>query len=121
MLNILLFGANDLQFDVATIRHIFQSTNGFRNVRFNLPGGRPIEADFGDSDDATTIGLSGDRETISLRGTSDAALHAALLLQRGIDIPLRIIDTDYSFDLNLSDYSSVADLRAAMTKAERTQ
>jgi hypothetical protein len=121
MHNILLFNSNDQPFDIASVRHIFQTTSGFRDVRVNLPSGRPIEADFGDSNDSTAVGLSGDRETISLRGTSDAALRAALLLQRGIGIPLRIIDTDYSFDLNLSDYSSVADLRAAIMNAERTQ
>jgi hypothetical protein len=121
MHNILLFDANDQPFDVATVGRIFQTQSGFRDVRFNLPSGRVIEADYAASDDWTAVGLSGDRETISLRGTSDAALGAALILQRNLGMPLRIIDTDYSFDLNLQDYSSVTELRAAIAHAQRVQ
>jgi hypothetical protein len=118
MHNILLFNADDQPFDLATIRHIFQTQSGFREVRFNLPSGRVVEADFVEADDWTTLGLSGDRETISLRGTSDAALRAALILQGNLDTSLRIIDTDHSFDLILRDYPNVEGLRSAIADSQ---
>ncbi|HEX4144830.1 MAG TPA: hypothetical protein VHY91_15105 [Pirellulales bacterium] len=118
MHNTLLFKLDDQPFDVAVIRHIFQTQRGFRDVRFNLPSGRVIEADYVEADDSTVVGLNGDRETISLRGTSDAALHAALTLQRNLDTPLRIIDTDNSFDLILRDYPNVEELRTAIANAQ---
>jgi hypothetical protein len=114
MHNILLFKVDDQPFDVATIGHIFQTQCGFRDVRFNLPSGRVIEAEYGEADDSTIVGLSEDRETIFLRGTSDAALRAALIIQRNLDPLLRMIDTDHSFDLVLRDYPNIEQLRAAM-------
>jgi len=118
MHNIMLFNADDRPFDVASINRIFQSENGFHDVRFNEPGGAVIEADYVEPDDSTIVGLSGNRNRISLSGTSDATFHAALILQRNLETPLRIIDTEYSFDLILRDYPDAETLRAAIANAQ---
>jgi hypothetical protein len=118
MHDILLFNPDDRPFDADVIERIFQSENGFRDVRFNEPGGDVIEADFVEPEDWTIVGLSGNRNRISLSGTSDAALRAALILQRNLDTPLRIVDTDYSFDLILRDFQTTEELRAAIQNAQ---
>ena len=59
MHNIMLFDADDRQFDVAMINRGFQSERGFRDVRRNPPCRRMIEADYAAGDDRTIIGLSG--------------------------------------------------------------
>ncbi len=69
MHNILLFSIDDEPLDAAVVLHIFQTQQVFNDVRFNLPSGRAIEADYVETDDRTTVGLSGDRETISFAGT----------------------------------------------------
>ncbi|HEX4144829.1 MAG TPA: hypothetical protein VHY91_15100 [Pirellulales bacterium] len=118
MHNIMLFNADYRPFDVAAVRRILQSEGGFRDVRSNEEQGDLLEAQYVESDDWTFFRLSGSRKSISLSGTSDAALRAALILQRHTDTPLRISDTDNSFDLILRDYPNVEALRGAIANAQ---
>jgi hypothetical protein len=118
MQSILLFDPDDQPFEVAAIQRVFQSEPGFRDIRFNEPGGAAIEADYVEPEDWTIVGLSGSRTSISLSGTTDAALRAALILQRQLDRPLRMVDTDYSFDLILQNLPNVETLRNAMQNAQ---
>jgi len=117
MQSLLVFNSDDRPFAVEPVAHILQSENGFRDMRFNEPGGAAIEAVYDQIDDYTIVRLTGDRETISLSGTTDAALRAVLILQRRLPGPLRIIDTDYSFDLALGGFASIEELRAAINSA----
>jgi hypothetical protein len=117
MHNLLLFKTDERPFPIPEIERIFRTAAGFREIRFNEPGGHLIEADYVEPNDWTIVGLSGDGETISLSGTSDAAFHAALILQRSLGTPLRMIDTEYSFDLTFQNISTVDELRTAMEKA----
>ena len=118
MQRLLVFNADDRPFNAEPVAQILQSENGFRDERFNEPGGAAIEAVYDETNEHTIVRLSGDRETISLSGTTDAALRAALILQKRLPGPLRIIDTDYSFDLALGDNASIEELRAAMINAQ---
>lgn len=117
MHSILLFRPDDRPFEIAALRHVFQSEPGFQNIRFDDPGGDAIEANYIEPEFRTMIGLSGDHGTISLRGVSDASLRASLILQRRLGMPLRMVDTDYSFDLILEGLSTVEELRDAIEKA----
>ncbi len=118
MTNILLIQIDKMPFDVAAVAHILSTHNGFRDVRFDEPGGAAVEADYGDPEDWTIVRLSENPSQISLSGTSDAALRAALILQTHLKIPLRIFDTNYSFDLTLQNYSTVDELHAAIEAAQ---
>ncbi len=114
----LLYTQDSRPFAVDAIQQIFQSENRFYDVRFNEPGGAAIEADYVEENDSTIVRLSGNLETMSLSGTSDAALRVALILQRRLQAPLRIIDLDYSFDLALEDFRTVEELRTAIDDAQ---
>ena len=118
MHNLLLLTSDEMPFEVAAVRQAFDSDGGFRDIRFDEPGGAAIEAEYVEPDDWTIVSLSKSLSRISLSGTSDAALRAALILQRHLATPLRIIDTDYTFDLVLRDYSSFQELRAAIDAAQ---
>jgi hypothetical protein len=118
MQSILLFNQDDRPFELEAIQRVFQTEIGFRDIRLNEPGGAIIEADYIEPEDWTIVGLSGSRKSISLSGTTDAALRAAFTLQRNLGTPLRIIDSDYSFDLVLQNYSTVDELRAAIESAQ---
>jgi hypothetical protein len=117
MHNILLFDRNERPISVDALDRIFRSVAGFGQVRYNTPIGTPIEADYAEDDDSTTVRLDSERETISISGTSDAALQAAWILQLQLQTPLRIVDTDYSFDLVLNDFKSLEELQAAIDSA----
>jgi len=118
MPNLLVLNTDDQPFTVESLERIFQSDNRFRDVRFNEPGGAVIEADYVDVDDSTIVGLSGTLKAVSLSGDSDAALRVALILQRHLQAPLRIIDTDYTFDLTLSDFKDVKALQTAIISSQ---
>jgi hypothetical protein len=115
--SILLFNPDERPFEVAVIERVFQSEPGFSDVRYDEPGGAYIEAEYVLGEYRTIARLSGNYSTISLSGTSDAALQAALILQSNLHTPLRMVDTDYSFDLILSDIPDIETLRAAIQDA----
>ena len=118
MQSILLLNPDDRPFEIEAIQHVFQSEPGFRDVRFNEPGGVGIEADYVEPEDWTIVGLCGSRKSISLSGTTDAALRAALILQKNLNTPLRMVDTDYSFDLILQNIPNVETLRNAIQNSQ---
>ena len=117
MTSLLLLHLDDRAFETADIERIFQANSGFRDVRFNEPGGAIIEADYVEPEDLTIVALSGSRKSIALSGTTDAAFRAALILQRNLDCPLRLVDSGYSFDLVLDGFSSIEELQSAIENA----
>jgi hypothetical protein len=117
MHNLLLFDVKEREIPVDALQRVFQSVSGFQRVRHNTPTGTPIEADYIVGQDFTTVELDAKRETISIRGTSGAALSAAWILQSHLNIPLRMVDTEYSFDLVLSSFSNIEELQAVIDKA----
>ncbi len=116
MHNVLLMNPDGDTFDIKAIARILGPGNGFRDVRFDEPGGALIEAEYIEPGGRTIVRLSGSCKSISFSGTSDCAFRAALILQRQLDMPLRMVDTDYSFDLILDGVSNVEELRAAIEK-----
>ncbi len=120
MHNVLLFRPDDSPFDVAAIRHAFEVGPGFRNVRTGAPYGSAIEADYVEPESRTTAILNGKLDTISIRGVSDASLRAALILQSHLNIPLRMVDTGYTFDLILEGVATVAELWSAIENARKS-
>ena len=117
--NTLLLRADEKEFNPKTIEHVFRTEAGFGNVRFHEPGGAAIECRYTDpeSGDSILVRLSGRLTAISLADTSDIALRAAVLLQARLQIPLRMVDTDYTYDLNLSDHATLDELNAAIDEA----
>ncbi len=115
---LLLFNSDNRPFDVERIHDIFRSESKFHEVRFNTPGGSVIEADYIDGQDSTIVRLGDDLETVSLSGQTDAALHAALIVQSHLQSPIRIIDLDYAFDLVLSHFKDIDELRSAIDNAQ---
>ena len=118
MNNLLLMNPSGEPFDAEALGRILQSVQGFRDVRFDDPGGALVEADYVDSDGDTIVGLTNSRKGILLSGTSDVALRAALVLYQSLDKPLRMVDTGYSFDLMLEKYPDFEALRAAIEAAQ---
>ena len=117
MSNLILFDPTDQPISADAVLAVFQSEVGFSDIRRNTPTGTQVEADFRDGDDYTTARLSENGDQISLSDTSDTALQAALILQSHLKTPLRIIDSEYTFDLVLSDYATLEELSAAIDKA----
>jgi hypothetical protein len=117
MHSILLLNTDDRPFDTEAIERILKTEADFSDVRSNTTGAA-IESHFGKSEEWIIVRLSAKLSRISLSGTTDTTLRAALILQARLDRPLRIVDTDYSFDLILADSGSIEELRAAIDAAQ---
>jgi hypothetical protein len=117
MQSLLVFKPDFTPFDPKVVEHAFRSRPEFSNLRFEEPGGALIECKYVEPTDWTIIRLSKNASTISLTDTWGAALRAALLIQKSLGIPLRMVDDDNSFDLTFSDISTVEELEAAMDNA----
>jgi hypothetical protein len=117
MHNLNLFDPTGHAIPADDVRSAVESDGRFGSVRRNTPTGTLVEATFNCGDAFTTARLSEDGERISLSSTSAAAPSAALVLQRHLRTPLRIVDTANSFDLMLGGYASLEDLNAAIDEA----
>lgn len=104
-------------FDVASLERALRSYPQFTDFRLDLPDGTPIECEYKEPDDWTTISLDDDRETIFVDHIEGAALRAVLLIQKVLGRPLRMLNDDYTFDLTFSDIATVEELEAAMEEA----
>jgi hypothetical protein len=106
MQSIFLIRVDEQRFDPQRIEAVLRADAAFLEVRLNDPAGALVEAEFIDSDGTTDVALSESAKAIFFSGTSDTDLRAALRLQSHLKTPLRIFDTEYSFDLVLSDYAT---------------
>lgn len=119
MQNLLLLRSDGQRFVASEFRAIVEVVEGFYDVRFDEPGGAVIEAEYSDGRDSTIVRLNGKLDAISLTGMTDAALAASLILQQKLKADLRIIDSDYSFDLNLVDFAGIDSLQSAIEDAAK--
>jgi hypothetical protein len=117
MQKLLMFNPDFQPFDATAVERALRSCREFTNLRLDEPGGALIECEYHEPDDGTIIRLSEDSTTISMYHTWGAALRAALLIQKSLKIPLRMVNDTYTFDLTFSDISSVEELEAAMDSA----
>ena len=116
MQSLLLFKPDLSPFDPMAVERAFRSC-GFTDIRVDKPVGALIECEYIERDYPTIIRLSKDASTISISNTGDAALRAVLLIQKALGVPLRMVDSVYSFDLVFSNIATVEELEAAMENA----
>src|SRR5689334_22870957 len=114
---LMLFNPDFSQFDPTQVAHALRSCPEFKNTRIDTPVGTLIECEYNLSDESTTVRLSPNAERISLTGVSNASLSAALLIQKCLKIPLRVVNDANTFDLTFADIETVQELEAAMDNA----
>ncbi len=120
MQKLLLFKPDLTPFDPMAVERAFRSCADFKDLRFDEPGGALLECQYTEPGAWSTIRLSGDASTISLSFAWGPAIRAALLIQKFLGVPLRMVTSDNSLDLTYSDISTAAELEAAMDNARRS-
>lgn len=122
MTNTIIWRFDEGPFELAAIEAVFRNVEGFSGVRLDEPGGALIEAKYADREqgEQVLVRLSKGSDAISITDDSKTSFQVALIMQHHIDAPLRIVDTDYTFDLNLSDYSTFDELSVAIDEARRS-
>jgi len=106
-------------FSLDTLEQVFASDGRFQNIRREDLIGSAIEADFVDVNDWTLVNVSDKLDVISFSGTTDASLSAALILQECHKGPMRLFDTNYSFDIDIKNFSTIDALRTAMISEQK--
>lgn len=115
MNNVLLFRDDGVLLDREAVRSALAGIEGTYNLREGNLAGSVLDCEFDFAGDSTIIRLSADLRRVSFSGGGDASLEAARQLQRCLGLPLRLVDTAYSFDLLLANTASLAELRERIT------
>lgn len=91
------------------------SINGVSRILEGGLIGAVWQCEYSFADRTTMVRISDDLETVSVGGLAREAVEFAVRLQQLLpERALRVIDTDYTFDLPLSEYETGAALMAAI-------
>lgn len=118
---LLLFIGEDEKFNLSQIADILSKIPNIQNFKQGDFVGSILECEFSEKTDYTIIRLSDDLETISIDGDGDASLKIALEIQKHYPQNLRLIDSNYSFDIELAKIKSVGQLRQNMRESSSAQ
>jgi hypothetical protein len=111
MSRLFLFIGENIKFDKSNTIEVLKSIDGISNAKEGKFIGSVFECEFDRGSYHSSIRLKEDLETITIDGLSDESLLVALKVRDGLDHPLSIIDTDYSFHIDLSTVDALQDLK----------
>jgi len=117
MQSLLLLKVDDSSFQPSEVEQVFRSDSRFKDLRTRTPNGQLTECTYVEATGRAIIYLSDDRDWISFSNIGRAALQAVLIVQNALGIPLRLIDSSYTFDLAFSGIATVDELEAVMENA----
>lgn len=118
---LLLFIGENETFNLSQVADSLTKIPNIKNVKQGDFVGSILECEFSDKTDFTIIRLSDDLETISIDGDGDASLKIALKIQNNYPQNLRLIDSNYSFDIELAKIKSVSQLRQNIRESSSAQ
>lgn len=111
-------------FDRECVRHLFSVIGEITEIEESPDDGACLKGRYNHGGDTTIVELKNDLESIALSGVGDASIDLAFRIQEGYPEGLHIIDSDFSFDLLMSDFDNVTSLRdavlVAMNQGEET-
>ena len=113
---LLVFLGEGLIFNIDKIIEILTNLSGVTEIRRNPGPETIVEVDYYDEIGTSIIRLNGEADTISFTWHSDSAVAAALAIQKQYGEPMRMIDMDYSFDIVLSESSTIDSIKEIMMK-----
>lgn len=115
MSKLLIYIGEHKKFDVEATIDAIESMSAVSKARRGSFIGAIFECEYTASGGNTIVRISPEVETITVEGLGDESLAFALELQRKSPVPLHAIDMDYSFNVALSNFRSVAELRKAIS------
>ena len=115
MSKLLIYIGENQKFDVPSTIRAITSISGVSNPQEGNFIGAIFECEYTFQEQTTIIRIGDDAETVTIEGLGDESLDFALKLQSVLPVSLSAIDMDYSFNIKLSDYEAVTDLRSAIS------
>ena len=116
MQSLLAYLGENKKFDRTKVESILENFDETSEIRKENLVNSIIEVDFSLSDDSTIIRLSEDLETVSFSGTTDASLKAVIEFNKSYNDNIRLVDLDYSFDIELASITTIDDLKRLMNE-----
>jgi hypothetical protein len=114
MTKLLIFIGENQEFDVEmTIGTISAMSNVTKSRRGEFIGA-VFECEYNYEGTSTVVRLSQKAQTITAEGLGTCALSFAIELQKALEVDLRAIDLEYSFDVALRDFQTVEQLERAV-------
>jgi len=118
MSKLLIYIGEGQCFDLSRTAAAIAAIHGISSARQGNFIGAVFECDYSCAGRTTVVRLSKDLETVTVEGLGDEAMDFAIKLQQSLpELPLYLIDMDYSFNLELSRFWSGDELRAATEQA----
>jgi hypothetical protein len=115
MSKLLIYIGEKMKFDVEpTISAITSMSKVLSPRRGNFIGAI-FECEYVANGYNTIVRISPEVETITVEGLGDESLDFALELQKRLTVSLHAIDMDYTFNVALRDFNSVAEFRKAIS------
>lgn len=110
----LYIGEND-RFDRGEFVRIISGMLGVKNVRPDGSFEASVRCEYTYNDRVTVVSLMSDGKFVWSDGLGDDSLSFAIEFQRHCKTPLRAIDSEYSFDLDLSEIVSIDEFRSKIS------
>jgi hypothetical protein len=115
MSRLLIYIGENEKFDVDATMRTITSMSGVSYARKGNFIGAIFECEYTANGRNTIVRISPEAETITAEGLGDESLAFALELQKSSPVPLHAIDMDYSFNVALSNFGSVGEMRKAIS------
>ena len=114
MTKLLIFIGESQKFDVEKIIGTISAMSNVTMARRGEFIGAVFECEYSYGGTSTIVRLSEEAETITAEGLGTCALSFAIELQKALEVDLRAIDMEYSFDVALRDFQTVEQLERAV-------
>ena len=101
MRSLILFRDDKSAFDQSEIASVARTINGADSFSDDGSDFCTLKFHYRTHSDQTIARLSKDRKTVEIAGTGIASQRIAWAIQERVRQPLHVIDTDYSFDIEL--------------------
>lgn len=108
--SLILYIGEGVSFDIEALRGAVDRIPGIRDVRMSGLGGAMLQAHFDGWGDTTMVRVLDDAQTVAISGTGPASFCLALEIAKRLSPPIRMIDSDYSFDVELDPTTTPPEL-----------
>jgi hypothetical protein len=115
MSKLLSYIGEDKKFDLEEAIGVIRTIDGVTNVKLGDFIGAVFECQY--AHDKVIVRISKDCETVTTDGPTKESADFIFQLNKKLSVGIRTIDMNYSFDLDVSEFSSSDDLRGAIEAA----
>lgn len=116
MNSLLLIPTSEQSFEPRAVVEILTTIPSVFGIQGSTEQGRQFTCKYDFNGDSTIARISANADSISFDGCGDASIRLAYEVGMRCGFPTRVIDTAYSFDIEVSTAANWADLRESIRR-----